>query len=38
MNAGTLTGEVLVPFFGAMMCITPAITRPLRRRLDLQRR
>jgi uncharacterized membrane protein len=28
MNAGTLTGEVLVPFYGAMMCITPAVTRP----------
>jgi uncharacterized membrane protein len=28
MNAGTLTGEVLVPFAGAMMCIAPAVTRP----------
>ena len=28
MNAGTLTGEVLVPFFGAMLCIMPTVTRP----------
>jgi hypothetical protein len=28
MNAGTLTGEVLVPFAGAMLCIAPAVTRP----------
>jgi uncharacterized membrane protein len=28
MSTGTLTGQVIVPFFGALMCITPAITRP----------
>ena len=28
MSAATLTGEVMVPFFGAMMCIAPAVTRP----------
>jgi hypothetical protein len=28
MSAGTLAGQVIVPFFGALMCITPAITRP----------
>jgi hypothetical protein len=28
MNAGTLTGEVLVPFAGAMLCIAPAVPRP----------
>ena len=28
MSAATLSGEVIVPFFGAMLCITPAVTRP----------
>jgi uncharacterized membrane protein len=28
MNAGALTGEVLVPFAGAMLCIAPVVTRP----------
>jgi uncharacterized membrane protein len=28
MNPGTLSGEIMVPFFGAMMCLAPAITRP----------
>ena len=28
MSTGTLAGQVIVPFFGALMCITPAITRP----------
>jgi uncharacterized membrane protein len=28
MNAGALTGEVLVPFAGVMLCIAPAVTRP----------
>jgi hypothetical protein len=28
MNAGTLAGEVLVPFAGVMLCIAPAVTRP----------
>ena len=28
MSAAALSGEVIVPFFGAMLCITPAVTRP----------
>jgi uncharacterized membrane protein len=28
MNAGTLSGEVMVPFFGVMLCAGPAMTRP----------
>jgi uncharacterized membrane protein len=28
VSAGTLAGEVMVPFFGALMCLTPAATRP----------
>ena len=28
MNAGSLTGEVMVPFFAATMCLAPAVTRP----------
>jgi uncharacterized membrane protein len=28
MNAGTLAGAVIVPFFAVMMCLAPAVTRP----------
>ena len=28
MSAGSLAGEITVPFFAAMMCVTPAISRP----------
>jgi hypothetical protein len=28
MSTGALAGTVMVPFFGALLCITPAITRP----------
>jgi uncharacterized membrane protein len=28
MNAGSVTGEVMVPFFAAMLCLGPALTRP----------
>jgi uncharacterized membrane protein len=28
MNAGSLTGEVMVPFFAVMMWLAPAVTRP----------
>ena len=28
MNTASLAGEVMVPFFGATLCIAPAITRP----------
>jgi hypothetical protein len=28
MSTGALAGAVMVPFFGALLCITPAITRP----------
>ena len=28
MSAGTLAADITVPFFGALLCVTPAITRP----------
>ena len=28
MSTATLSGQVIVPFFGTMLCITPAVTRP----------
>lgn len=28
MSAAGVTGDIMVPFFGALMCVTPALTRP----------
>jgi hypothetical protein len=28
MSTGTLAAGIMVPFFGAMLCLAPAATRP----------
>jgi len=28
MNAGRLTGEIIVPFFAVTLCLAPTVTRP----------